>query len=320
MQKKSFIENIKKNELLFAKFCMKKAGIGTWIRDNENDLARLDESMIYLWGMQDYWKEGEWISFTEKMLPLISELSEDHLTKLQNLFSGKESDNFLVIEHAINRLDGTIIHCEVRIEVHSRNEAGLPIIITGVNIDTTNLIKAKKQVEKFNILATLDHMTNLYNRRYFAEISKNIFLISKRNKYKLAIAMIDIDNFKNINDTYGHNIGDKVIIILAQEMKSLTRNSDIVCRWGGEEFIILFPETSIEGATNIATTIKESINKLNINIEKNKYINITISIGLSKVKIKDNLLNLESSIANADKALYEAKRTGKNKVCIYKDK
>ena len=132
--------------------------------------------------------------------------------------------------------------------------------------------------------------------------------------------MIDVDNFKNINDTYGHNIGDKVIIILAQEMKSLTRNSDIVCRWGGEEFIILFPETSIEGATNIATTIKESINKLNINIEKNKYINITISVGLSNVKIKDNLLNLESSIANADKALYEAKRTGKNKVCIYKDK
>ena len=317
MENKYFIEHVQENELLFAKFCMKKAGIGTWIRDNENDLVRLDESMIYLWGMQDSWRVGEWISFTENMLPLISQLSEEHLNKLQNLFTGKESDNFLIIEHAVNKPDGTIIYCEVRIEVHSRNEAGLPIIITGVNIDTTNLIKAQKKAEELSILATVDHMTGLYNRRFFSDTSKNIFLISKRNKSNLSVAMIDIDNFKNINDTYGHSVGDKVIITLSQEMKNLTRNSDIVCRWGGEEFIILFPKTSIEGATHIATTIKDKINNLTINIEENKYITVTISIGVAEVNFKHNLLNLESTISNADNALYEAKTTGKNKVCIY---
>jgi len=319
MENKYFIEHVQENELLFAKFCMKKAGIGTWIRDNENDLVRLDESMIYLWGMQDSWKAGEWISFTENMLPLISQLSEEHLIKLQNLFAGKVSDNFLIIEHAVNRPDGTQIHCEVRIEVHSRNEAVLPIIITGVNIDTTNLIKAQKKAEELNILATLDHMTGLYNRRFFSDTSNNIFLISKRDKSNLSVAMIDIDNFKNINDTYGHSVGDKVIITLSQEMKNLTRNSDIVCRWGGEEFIILFPETSIEGATHIATTIKDKVNSLNINIEENKYIGVTISVGVSEINFKHNLLNLESTISNSDNALYDAKSTGKNKVCIYID-
>jgi diguanylate cyclase (GGDEF)-like protein len=296
---------------------MRKAGIGTWIRDNENDLVRLDESMIHLWGMQDSWKAGEWISFTENMLPLISQLSEEHLNKLQNLFTGKESDNFLIIEHAVNKPDGTIIYCEVRIEVHSRNETGLPLIITGVNIDTTNLIKAQKKAEELNILATLDHMTGLYNRRFFSDSSKNIFLISKRNKSNLSVAMIDIDNFKNINDTYGHSVGDKVIIALSKEMKNLTRNSDIVCRWGGEEFIILFPETSIKGATHIATTIKDKIQNLTINTQENKSITISVSIGVSEVNFKHNLLNLESTISNADNALYEAKTTGKNKVCIY---
>jgi len=160
-------------------------------------------------------------------------------------------------------------------------------------------------------------MTGLYYRRFFSDTSKNIFLISKRDKSNLSVAMIDIDNFKNINDTYGHSVGDKVIITLAQEMKNLTRNSDIVCRWGGEEFIILFPETSIKGAAHIATTIKDTINNLTINMEENKYITVTISIGVAEVNFKHNLLNLESTISNADDALYEAKTTGKNKVCIY---
>jgi len=150
IKNKDFIKYVSENELIFANYIMKKAGVGTWIRDNANDLVRLDTQMIELWGMEEKWKINEWISFSKDMLPQIFGISEEDLNKLQNTFSGKDSNDLLVIVHSINRPDGKVKIFEVRIEVHTRNKEGVPIIITGVNIDITDVTLVKNELERTN--------------------------------------------------------------------------------------------------------------------------------------------------------------------------
>lgn len=174
-----------------------------------------------------------------------------------------------------------------------------------------NLMSDLKTREKeLRNLSSKDSMTNLYNRRHFSNIAVTILSNSIRHKHNLSILMIDIDNFKKINDTHGHSIGDEVIVSLAKHLVNLTRNGDIIFRWGGEEFLILLLETDLSGASNIAEKIRNYVENFVLNIEE-KEIVYTISIGISLSE------DLDKSIINADTALYEAKNSGKNKVCLY---
>lgn len=168
--------------------------------------------------------------------------------------------------------------------------------------------------KSLKLQASQDHMTKLYNRRYFSDISLTIMQLAKRNKKELSILMIDIDKFKRINDIYGHPVGDEVIIALANVFKDFTRVSDIACRFGGEEFLILLPETSADGAYSIGEKIRKYVENLIIDTENNKVLNFTISIGVSEFDIS-NENNLEKTIERADEALYEAKESGRNRVC-----
>ena len=170
--------------------------------------------------------------------------------------------------------------------------------------------------EELKLLASIDPMTKLYNRRYFSEISENIFNVSKRTNNDVSLVMFDIDDFKSVNDTYGHHIGDKVIIGVANILSEYTRKSDIVCRFGGEEYITLLPNTELESSMHLAQTIRELVEKMVIIYDQDKELKVTISIGVSMVDIVvDN--DIEVAINKADNALYEAKRSGKNKVCSY---
>ncbi len=164
-------------------------------------------------------------------------------------------------------------------------------------------------------LACIDPMTKLYNRRHFTDASESIYKLAKRDQTELSLVLLDIDNFKNINDTYGHDIGDKVIINLAEMLRDSTRQSDIVCRYGGEEFLILLPETNKEGAYKIAEKIRNKIESFCISINETLCINYTVSIGVSLVDYNNNF-NIEQSIKKADISLYNAKSSGKNKVCV----
>jgi len=167
--------------------------------------------------------------------------------------------------------------------------------------------------ESMKLLASQDHMTKLYNRRYFSDVSQKIAELSLRNNKHLSIVMLDIDNFKNINDTYGHHIGDEVIITLADTLKKYSRQSDIVCRFGGEEFLILLPETDLEGSYVIAEKIRSSVAKIAFSVANEETLSFTISAGVSEFTKEQT--NLEECINNADEALYEAKESGRNRVC-----
>lgn len=143
-----FIKHIEDNDPEFMQSIHHKAGIGTWVRDNVRDLARVDKPMIEIWGMAGLWQPGEWLPFQEKMLPMIRWLSDADAQKLMGVFAGTDPSDMFVVNHAIIRPDGTEIICEVRIEVHSRDETGVPIVISGVNIDATDLMALKESRRK----------------------------------------------------------------------------------------------------------------------------------------------------------------------------
>ena len=181
-------------------------------------------------------------------------------------------------------------------------------------IITFLILKSVKKFNKnLNYLAQYDELTTLKNRRVFNEDLRNLFLLSQRRQSFLALLFFDLDDFKEINDTFGHQTGDKVLIRVAEILKYNLRQTDIMGRWGGEEFIVALHDAEIENAKVIAE-------KLRTHIEKDEFLhqltnkNITASFGLTMLNEQDTM---DSLFKRADDALHEAKRNGKNQVICF---
>ncbi len=168
--------------------------------------------------------------------------------------------------------------------------------------------------ERVEELAITDGLTGLYVRRYFFERLNEELHRSRRHKFKFAFLMIDIDNFKNYNDMYGHLVGDVVLKDVAQMIREGVREIDLVSRYGGEEFAVVLPETETESARAAAERIRETIAK-NTFKAYDENLNITISIGIAEYP--DDSKSVDELVENADSALYRAKAAGKNIVSIY---
>ncbi len=177
------------------------------------------------------------------------------------------------------------------------------------NIKSHDILEA--HISKLKEISITDSLTKTYNRRYFFEAAHTLVLISKREKSEVSFLMIDIDYFKNVNDTYGHQVGDYILVWLAKEIKSMVRESDIFARLGGEEFALLLHNTSLKGAKIIAEKIRSTIEKMEFD---DNYISdgITVSIGCSA--LSNRLTTLEELYQDADKKLYIAKELGRNRV------
>lgn len=158
-----------------------------------------------------------------------------------------------------------------------------------------------------------DRLTGAKNRNYLNEVSLQMFSLAKRTNSPLSLIMCDIDWFKNINDTYGHSAGDKVLISFSKIIESSLRAEDVLIRIGGEEFIILLPQIDLEQAMNTAERLRITISNFPIQIDKNN-ISISASFGVTQI---DTEINIDDNINNADIALYEAKRDGRNKIIAY---
>jgi diguanylate cyclase (GGDEF)-like protein len=163
-------------------------------------------------------------------------------------------------------------------------------------------------------LATLDGLTRLFQRRYFEAIAELEWKRVIRHKHPLSILMIDLDQFKSINDTYGHDKGDLVLRKTAQILKSACREEDIVARYGGEEFIILLAETDMEGTRAVGQRIHEGIRKLYVLPDRT----ITVSIGVASYPTS-NATDVNTLIKYADQALYQAKGAGRNQTVHHTD-
>ena len=190
------------------------------------------------------------------------------------------------------------------------------VLLNKSNFELSELAKEKNLLlEKLKEQANRDPLTNMYNKRHFAIISDSILELTNRSKESLSVIMIDIDKFKNINDTHGHIIGDKILILLANKLMSLVRKSDTIARVGGEEFAILLPNTSATQANILARKIREEVEKT-IFEESTTKINFTISLGVYEFNKKEDK-NINTVLDKADKALYAAKNSGRNRVSIF---
>ena len=179
---------------------------------------------------------------------------------------------------------------------------------------TKELRDANKKLLEISIL---DYLTNIPNRRYLFETGSKYFHLAKREENSLSIICIDIDHFKKINDTYGHDIGDEILKLVAKTMGRFVRKSDIIARTGGEEFTILLNNEDASNAYIVAEKIRTTIEDLNYKND-NQVVKITISLGISQLKNDD--INLNSIIKRADTALYQAKEQNRNKTIIYSEK
>jgi len=174
--------------------------------------------------------------------------------------------------------------------------------------------KLRQCIETERKKAYNDALTGIPNRMAFDERMDQEFKRWQRYNNKLTVCLVDIDKFKNVNDTYGHKAGDIVLRTVAEKCASKVRKSDFFCRYGGEEFALILPETDLSAAITVAETIRESIEHCSFQYGEQN-VGITISCGLAEVKGKDNL---DTVFKRADRALYKAKDSGRN-CCISED-
>lgn len=168
-------------------------------------------------------------------------------------------------------------------------------------------------INKLETLATTDFLTNIFNRRKIFTLGEEEFNRSNRYKKPFSVLVLDIDYFKQINDTYGHPEGDKVLITVTKNIQNLIREIDYFGRVGGEEFMIILPETDFNNSKLMAERIRKYISLLKIPLLDTE-ISITITLGISVYN--DNDKNFDMMFKRADLALYQGKQNGRNQVCI----
>lgn len=179
-------------------------------------------------------------------------------------------------------------------------------------------INFEKMRKKLKNYVSKDQLTNVYNRRFLTHVFELALLKAIRHKEILSCIMLDIDYFKKVNDKYGHQAGDKVLVEIGKILLEHTRDYDTPARYGGEEFILVLPGTDLHSATDIAERIRRSTQEKVIFFEKHR-INCTVSLGLSLFD-SNKANSTEKIIQNADAALYRAKREGRNRTVVYDSK
>ena len=172
---------------------------------------------------------------------------------------------------------------------------------------TKDLESANK---KLKTLINLDPLTNAFNRRGFKEFAKREFSSFQRNNKVFTIILLDVDNFKHINDKYGHDVGDETIVFMVKQLKAILRAHDILARWGGEEFIVLLPGATKYDGLVTAEKLRQSVEGATLNLREHQ-VNATVSGGVAQVSECDSL---EACIKKADILLFEAKREGRNRI------
>ncbi|WP_460111678.1 sensor domain-containing diguanylate cyclase [Pseudomonas sp. H3_D04] len=170
----------------------------------------------------------------------------------------------------------------------------------------------KRYQGKIQAQATLDSLTELPNRRGFDLLAAQAMLEARREPKPLTAMLLDLDHFKVLNDTYGHLAGDQVLIGFARDLESCLRHSDIVCRWGGEEFIVLLKDTDGETGLMIAEKIRQHVEQQRYAYD-GKELQLTVSIGLTTLQVDETLHTL---LSRADHAMYRAKQAGRNRTCV----
>ncbi|WNO10894.1 GGDEF domain-containing protein [Teredinibacter sp. KSP-S5-2] len=171
----------------------------------------------------------------------------------------------------------------------------------------------KQQVENLSNEVRTDHLTGLYNRRHLTFALEQEIERTQRTAQPTTLVLLDLDHFKQVNDTYGHIVGDKVLIHLANILKATVRKLDIPCRYGGEEFAVILPSTSVFVGAQVAERIRQVVANSPLQIDQ-ETLHISASLGVDALS-PNCLESPQELIDRADKQLYRAKKQGRNQVC-----
>lgn len=188
--------------------------------------------------------------------------------------------------------------------------AGFVFVLTSFSVRP--ILQTLSEEKRFFQMAVTDRLTGLSNRHLLQEVLLRELIRFQRHKKPLALLFADIDYFKNINDRYGHLVGDQVLQETAQILQGNVRRSDLVARFGGEEFVVLLPETTLAQAAKVAEKLRLTVKKQRFHTEKGE-LQITISLGVTEAKAGDDTTTI---LARADKALYQAKTGGRDQVAV----
>ncbi|MCD4796042.1 MAG: sensor domain-containing diguanylate cyclase [Candidatus Cloacimonetes bacterium] len=226
-------------------------------------------------------------------------------------------DNFnihdgVLVQEFLNA-KGEILHMEMILTIISWKEN--MAILTSMR-DVSMRVEAEKELkktyEKLETLSRIDPLTNLLNRRAMVEAIENEIIRFERSKEPFVLIICDIDDYKKINDTYGHDAGDFILVSIADLMRSSIRKQDVISRWGGDEFLLLLPQTDANGGKHLAENLREKIASTTFKFSGNDIL-LTMTFGISEFREE---LGFGKCMKQADNALYKGKKDGKNKVIV----
>lgn len=224
----------------------------------------------------------------------------------RTLTDGIERDSKIYLHHK----EGHRVPVKVHVSTIEEDGKIIGAVETFVRADSE--FNNEFQIDELKMLAYQDQLTELPNRRYLDQQLENHIRLNENEVHKVALAFVDIDHFKHINDHYGHNIGDDVLKMIAKTMKSGTRHTDIVGRWGGEEFIVIFNHMNELALPRVCEKIRMLVEASGLRLEQEE-IKVTISIGATLILKGDTAKSL---VQRADELLYESKTCGRNRVTI----
>lgn len=304
---KSYPHEITLNEKKYMLF-IKKIEITDWflisLIPEENiisEVKKLEEQNLYL----GYFIIGFIIVFYILFFIYLYKKAKNFVETINNpLLKIVYFTKFLGSKKNIKQLE----HCGIE-EIDSLND-NFNNLAQELDKRTKRLIQSESKRKENEKLANTDQLTKVYNRRFLEDFSNRYMKIVKREHNTLSLLLIDIDDFKTVNDTYGHDVGDRVIKLLVKRLKTSIRDNDIIVRLGGDEFLVLLPSTPLENAKKVGKKILDVVNSLNE--FENEELKFTITIGSSEYKKSD--LHINEMINRADNALYKAKKLGKNQV------
>lgn len=248
----------------------------------------------------------------DMMMPIM-----DGRETLKHLKADQDLKHIPVIMVSANDGDDDVIDA---LDIGAHDFVAKPFIYPVLAARMRSALRLKASQEKLREanqllqkLASFDPLTGAYNRRQFFNLAKAEFSKAERTDQPLAVIMMDIDKFKSINDTYGHAAGDQALISITKTCKDICRASDIVSRFGGEEFVICCPNAELEGAHALAERLRNAIAAISIETEGGEKFSFTTSIGVTGRLANDTL---EAMINRADGWLYQAKDQGRNRTII----
>ena len=302
--------SLRASEELFRAF-MNASPFLSYIKDAAGRLLFYNRSFARRFGVS----ENAWLGRTDEQLWAANMAASMRIRDLEVMTGGRMVES----EERIRAADGTVSSWKT-FKFPCHDSAG-NTLLAAVAVDISEEVARKAELERYQVemeeandqlrrLAVTDELTGLRNRRAFEERLILEFSVARRRRRDLSVLLLDVDNFKQINDRWGHPAGDTVLRRLGAVLRTTVRLPDLVARYGGEEFVVLLPESDATSAAALATRLMDRVAAESWDHEP-----VTISVGLAGMR--DTLVNGYQLVGLADQALYAAKRGGKNRAVVY---